>query len=140
MRIQAVVAAWCICMGGAAVAGELVYTPVNPSFGGSPLNGAVLLNSAQAQNKTKDPDAASPFSAAQKSPLEQFNEVLERSVLNRLASAAMGGVVGSGGELIPGTVETANFTITITDLSGGMLKVTTLDKTTGASTTFEVSQ
>ena len=36
---------------------ELVYTPVNPSFGGSPLNGAWLLGSAQAQNDKKDPDA-----------------------------------------------------------------------------------
>jgi len=25
-------------------ASELVYTPVNPSFGGNPLNGPVLLN------------------------------------------------------------------------------------------------
>ena len=33
-----------------ASATELVYTPVNPSFGGSPLNGAWLLGNAQAQN------------------------------------------------------------------------------------------
>jgi curli production assembly/transport component CsgF len=123
-----------------ANAGELVYTPVNPAFGGNPINGSVLLNAAQAQNKTKDPDAISPFQNTEKNSLQQFNEILERSVLNRLASAAMGGIIGSGGALQSGTLDTANFTITITDLGGGMLKVTTTDKATGAFTSFEVSQ
>ena len=37
--------------------GELVYQPINPNFGGNPLNGSYLLNSAQAQNTYTDPDA-----------------------------------------------------------------------------------
>ena len=40
----------------AVQATELVYTPVNPSFGGNPLNGTWLLNNAQAQNDHDDPD------------------------------------------------------------------------------------
>lgn len=36
-----------------ALASELVYTPVNPSFGGSPLNGQWLLGYAGTQNKFK---------------------------------------------------------------------------------------
>ena len=40
---------------GQAQATELVYTPVNPSFGGNPLNGTWLLNNAQAQNDHDDP-------------------------------------------------------------------------------------
>jgi curli production assembly/transport component CsgF len=32
-----------------AVASEMVYHPVNPTFGGNPLNGANLLATAQAQ-------------------------------------------------------------------------------------------
>ena len=47
------------CLGAfPAAATELIYTPVNPVFGGNPLNGPVLLNNAQAQNNKKDPDAA----------------------------------------------------------------------------------
>ena len=42
--------------GGLVQATELVYTPVNPSFGGNPLNGTWLLNNAQAQNDYDDPD------------------------------------------------------------------------------------
>ena len=29
---------------------QLTYTPINPSFGGSPLNGSWMLGEAQAQN------------------------------------------------------------------------------------------
>ena len=34
-----------------ALASELVYHPVNPTFGGNPLNGAALLSQAQAQGE-----------------------------------------------------------------------------------------
>ncbi len=120
----------------AAGATELVYTPVNPSFGGSPLNGQPLLNSAQATNKHKEP--VTPLS--QKTSLQQFNEMLERSVLSQLASAATSNVLGPAGKLTPGTVETGNFRIVITDLGGGILQITTIDKVTGASTSFQVGQ
>jgi|SRR5699024_2351082 len=36
-----------------ARAGELVYTPVNPSFGGHPQNGPYLMSKAQAGKKYK---------------------------------------------------------------------------------------
>lgn len=120
-----------------ANATELVYTPVNPSFGGNPLNGQTLLNSAQATNKHKDPNAT-PL--GQKTTLQQFNEMLERSVLSQLASAATSNVMGPGGKLTPGTVETGNFRIVITDLGAGILQITTIDKVTGASTSFQVGQ
>lgn len=123
-----------------AFATELVYTPVNPSFGGNPLNGPVLLNAAQAQNKTKDPDAPKPQTTTQQTSLQQFNDILERSVLSRLASAATSGIMGANGQLIPGTVSTGNFDIHISDLGGGVLQVTTTDKVTGASTSFQVGQ
>lgn len=118
---------------------ELVYSPVNPSFGGSPLNGSVLLNAAQAQNKHTDPKSgASGGVGGQQTPLQQFNEILERAVLNRLVTAATTSVMGNDGKLQPGTVSTGNFTIQITDLGGGLLQVTTTDKVTGASTSFQV--
>jgi curli production assembly/transport component CsgF len=34
---------------GSACASQLTYAPVNPTFGGNPLNGTFLLNSGQAQ-------------------------------------------------------------------------------------------
>jgi len=124
----------------AALAADLVYTPVNPNFGGNALNGSTLLNAAQAQNRHKDP-AANPFvGSSQQTALQQFNDILERSVLSRLAAAATGSIIGPTGQLVPGTVETGNFTISISDLGGGLLQVTTTDKATGATTSFQIGQ
>lgn len=126
---------------GAASGTEMVYVPVNPVFGGNPNNGPVLLNAAQAQNNKKDPDARSA-SAGYKppSPLQQFNDTLQRSILSQVASAATSRIMGAGGQLTPGTVDTGNFRITIADIGGGMLLITTTDKLTGAMTSFQVSQ
>ena len=62
---------------------ELVYTPVNPSFGGSPLNGAWLLGSAQAQNDKKDPDAIDRSIYERPSDLERLTSQLESSLTDR---------------------------------------------------------
>jgi curli production assembly/transport component CsgF len=116
---------------------ELVYTPVNPSFGGNPLNSAMLLGVAQATNKHKDPQADS-YGIGKQSPLDQFSDTLERSILSQLSAAAVSRVMGPNGGLQPGTVETGNFRITIVDAGGGVLTITTTDKVTGASTSFQV--
>ncbi|WP_213608401.1 curli assembly protein CsgF [Pseudoalteromonas sp.] len=60
-----------------ASATELVYTPINPSFGGNPLNANMLLSKAQAQNKHKAP-------VIEKGYAEQFQTSLERTYLNRM--------------------------------------------------------
>jgi curli production assembly/transport component CsgF len=120
-----------------APATELVYVPVNPSFGGSPLNGPVLLNSAQAQNKHQDPDAQIPGLTPRR-PLQQFNDTLQRAILSRVAAAATGSLFNASGQLVPGTVETADFSISIVDQGGGVLEITTTDKATGQSTSFQI--
>ncbi len=60
-----------------AAATEIIYTPINPSFGGNPLNANMLLSKAQAQNKHKAP-------VIEKGYAEQFQETLERTYLNRM--------------------------------------------------------
>src|SRR5690606_27408233 len=118
----------------AVQATEMVYYPINPSFGGNPDNGFWLLNSANAQNKHKDPDAENDrFELERQTPLESFNESLERAVLNRLASVASSQLAGPDGNLQPGSVETGNFIIDIVDLGGGVLQITTTDKLLGSS-------
>lgn len=58
-------------------ASELVYTPINPSFGGNPINGSLLLSKAQSQNKHKAP-------LNRKTYAEKFQESLERAYINRM--------------------------------------------------------
>lgn len=124
-----------------AAATELVYQPINPSFGGNPLYGQYMLNSALATNKHKDPDLDINGSGLEeKSPLQSFNDTLERAILSRLATAASSKIIGANGQFVPGRLETDNFTIDVADVGGGMLSITTIDKVTGAVTTFQVSQ
>lgn len=129
---------WTLLCAEAAQASELVYTPINPSFGGNPLNGPTLLNEAQVQNHFKEPTTASPLS--QQSALQQFNSALRNAILSRISSAVTSDIVGTNGQLIPGTVETSDFRIAIVSLGDGVLQITTTDKTTGQSTQFQVTQ
>ena len=51
LRLAALSAVICALSGGQAIASELVYTPVNPNFGGNPFNAAPLQSSAEAQKQ-----------------------------------------------------------------------------------------
>jgi curli production assembly/transport component CsgF len=119
-------------------ASELVYQPNNPSFGGNPLNGPVLLNQAQAQNHYQAPSSSSATTG--QSALTQFNAMLQSAILSRVSSAVTSSIVGPNGQLTAGTVETTDFRISITNLQGGLLQIVTTDKTTGQSTQFQVNQ
>ena len=119
---------------------EIVYTPINPSFGGNPLYGPVLLNSANAQNRhTASSDSGSYAGYKAPSALDSFNQRLQSMILDRMASKITGSIFDANGNLQPGIVETSTFKIAIGDLGNGLLQITTTDKTTGASTTFQIS-
>jgi len=110
-------------------AGPIVYTPVNPSFGGNPLNGPNLANSANSQNKFTDPSVQSLFGRTPQSQLDLFNQRLQSLILDRIANSLSSSLFDANGNLI-----------SIVQQSNGTLLITTLDKTTGASTQFEVTQ
>jgi curli production assembly/transport component CsgF len=126
-----------LTLSGAAHASPLVYEPINPTFGGNPANGAVLMDQATAQNKHQDPSLASLNSS--QSTLDQFNSQLQQAILSRVASSVTSSIVGADGTLKPGTINTGNFSISIVQVANGNLQVTTTDKTSGSSTTFVVS-
>jgi len=60
-----------------SLASQLVYQPINPTFGGNPMNASMLMSKAQAQNKHKE-------KRPEKSYADKFQESLERSVMNKL--------------------------------------------------------
>ena len=64
-----------------AGASELVYTPVNPSFGGNPFNSSHLLGVANAINRYTDPKAVTSSD-----PAQQFLRTLQSRLLSTLAS------------------------------------------------------
>ncbi|WP_295031477.1 curli assembly protein CsgF [Shewanella sp.] len=103
---------------------ELVYTPINPSFGGSPLNGSYLLNKANIQNDhTAD--------SAEKDFVTRFKESLERNILNTVTRGV------ANGEISDGIYDTGDFRIEVATIGGGvMLTITNL--LTGEVTVIEM--
>lgn len=115
---------------GTTHASPLIYTPVNPAFGGNPLNGSHLLSNAQAQNDTKDPSVSRSGYQSQ-STLERFMSSLESRLLGQLISD-----LGSGNS---GHMETSAFVIDIADDGTGGLIISVQDRETGAVSVIEVS-
>ncbi|MDF0731756.1 curli assembly protein CsgF [Pseudomonas entomophila] len=125
-------AAACLMVAGlTAQATELVYTPVNPAFGGNPLNGTWLLNNAQAQNDHDDPDLKSRSSAfSGTSALERFTSQLESRLLSQLLDNINTGNTGS--------LATDAFLVDVIDDSGA-LSIRVTDRATGEVSIIEVS-
>ncbi|AZZ44564.1 curli production assembly protein CsgF [Pseudomonadaceae bacterium SI-3] len=113
---------------------ELVYTPVNPSFGGSPLNGAWLLGSAQAQNDKKDPDAVGYDRSIYERPsdLERLTSQLESSLLSDLLRDAQAGETGS--------LTTTDFFVRAYNGDAGLLIVEITDRVTGEVSEIIIGQ
>lgn len=129
MTSRTLLAALCLaCLNSQA--SELVYKPVNPNFGGNPLNGSYLLGNAQAQNDQKDPDARSS-GYTPPSDLERFTRSLESRLLSQLLTD-----IESGS---PGSLETDDFNVSIIDDGSGGLSIIVTDKNTNETTEIEVS-
>ena len=114
-------------LAGGAQATELVYTPVNPSFGGSPLNGTYLLNNATAQDRYKDPDISG---GTRLSALERFTSQLESRLLSQVLANVNDGSSG--------TLSTDQFIVNIVDDSG-TLTVQITDRATGEISEISIS-
>jgi len=110
---------------GGAWATELIYQPVNPSFGGSALNGSYLLQKAQAQNAHSTTDTPKSF-------VDKFQESLERNLINSITRRI------ADGELTEGIYDTGEYRIEVgTDTDGSVL-VTITSHSTGAVTVIKM--
>lgn len=122
MRFYTACAIAVLAVGQTAHADELVYQPVNPSFGGNPFNSSHLLGVANAQNDYQAPRTRETQS-------EQFVRMLQSRLLSALASQVSEAILGENaqptGEIIYGSQtvrwETLidSIRLTITDASNG---------------------
>lgn len=117
-----------VCASPLASAGELIYQPINPSFGGNPYMGNHLLNKAQAQDTHEDPDASSyePMTTS-----ERLIQTLQSSLVNQLVRDV------NSGEVEQGVFDTSEFGVVINE-DGGQLSIDVTDKITGDVTTINV--
>lgn len=117
---------------GSALAQQMTFSFVNPSFGGSPLNASWLMQSAQVQSDYKQKEA----SATEKSDseLDEFAKNLNNQVLYSLANAIIQKQFGSlNNGLKEGLYNIGKFRINIGNGAGGVT-VTIFDNTNGNQT------
>lgn len=114
---------------------QLVYTPINPSFGGSPLNGSWLFSQAQAQNgfTAGGSSAYSPYST---DPLADFTSSLNRQILSQLSRNLISSMFGENG-LESGRYEIGDYIIDITPGADGITIIID-DLVNGGETTIVV--
>ncbi|WP_300392635.1 curli assembly protein CsgF [Henriciella sp.] len=114
-----------LAAGAQAFAQELVYTPVNPSFGGDSFNSSHLIGIANAQNDYDDPDGRS----SRDSQADQFIRQLQSRLLSSLAGEVNEAIFGEnpqdegtitfGDQIIEFVRGVGSVHLTITDLSTG---------------------
>ena len=114
-----------------ASAQQLVYQPINPSFGGNPFNSSHLLGIANAQNKFKDPSATTGSS-----PEDVFARQLQSRLLSALSSQIVDAIFGENAQE-HGTVQFGGQTIEwVRGLDEVTLTITNTD--TGEVTTIQI--
>jgi curli production assembly/transport component CsgF len=123
---------------GCAVAGgvqasELVYTPINPTFGGNPLNASQLQYTATAQKP--NPPAATTTST-QQSTAQQFLQMLQSQLYASLANSVSTAITGTNAQAA-GTITLNNMQISWNTV-GGQKTVTITDTSTGQITTISL--
>lgn len=108
-----------------AAATELVYTPINPSFGGNPINGNFLLQKAQSQNAHQPENRGLTF-------VEKFQDALERNIINSLTRRI------ADGELVEGVYNTGEFLIEVSSGTDGSVIVNITNLETGEVTIITI--
>ena len=72
-----------------ATAQDLVHEPISPTFNGNPFNSNHILGTANAQNKTRDPNSSSSGSQA-----DIFARQLQSRLLSALSSQIVDAIFG----------------------------------------------
>ncbi|MCK5825336.1 MAG: curli assembly protein CsgF [Ichthyobacteriaceae bacterium] len=108
---------------------DFAYKPINPAFGGDTFNHQWLMASAQAQNDHKNDLSRSMYD---EDPMEEFQENLNRLVLNQLSRNIIDTQFGEDG-IQEGTYQLGNYEIIVGAGSDGM-NVGITDLTTGNQT------
>ena len=118
-------------MSAAAQAQDLVYEPINPSFGGNPFNSSHLLAVANAQNDYDPPSSGS----AGLSDIDRFIRSLQGRLLSSLATEVVDAIFGENAQ-DSGTLVFGDQTIEfVRTLEGIQLTITEAD---GAQTVITV--
>jgi curli production assembly/transport component CsgF len=112
---------------GGVQASELVYTPINPTFGGNPLNASQLQAVASAQKPN-----APTTKATQQSTSQQFLQMLQSQLYASLANAVSTAITGTNAQAA-GTIKLDNMQVSWVTIDG-QKQITLTDYSTGQIT------
>lgn len=114
---------------------QLVYQPINPAFGGNPMNYSWLLSSAQAQNLYQNKGADyNPFNT---NPLQDFTETLQRQILSDLSQKIVSGQLGDMNLSTKGSYDLGDYKVDINPGTSG-ISITIFDKISGQETNVSI--
>lgn len=115
-----------VALAAPAAGQDIVYQPIDPSFGGNPFNSGHLLGIANAQNDYRDPASRQSSSQA-----DIFARQLQSRLLSALSSQIVDAIFGDnpqeqgtisfGGQTIEFVRSLTEVTLTITDDATGEL-------------------
>jgi len=114
---------------------QLVYTPINPNFGGSSFNGAWLMAEATAE-KHFTASSSSSYNPYSNDPLQNFQSSLNSAILSQLSQKIISQVFGENA-LTKGHYQFGNYIIDINPGSDG-IHISILDNSTGGQTSVIV--
>lgn len=113
---------------------ELTYEPTNPAFGGSPVNYRWMLNSANQQNPY---GGEGQFSRFQDDPLANFEQQLQRQVLDQLSRQIIEDRFEGVDLTEEGRFDFQNFTVEVNPGPRG-INIRVFNKGTGESSTIDI--
>ena len=120
-----------------ATAGELVYRPISPGFGGSPFNTDYVFGTAErAQSDPNGKQNNAGFGAGRSSPLENFTESLQARLLNQVSDDIVTAIFGEDAAN-EGRFEVAGTVIEFSR-SADTINLVITDTSNGQSTTIDV--
>jgi curli production assembly/transport component CsgF len=128
IRFVAVVAAYTAASISMAQA-DLIYQPVNPTFGGSPLNSSHLQSLASIQKQYEE-------NPEEKRASEKFLDMLESRLYSGLASQVTEAIFGENA-LPSGTIAFSDQQITFVN-TGTEIQLVVTDFTTGQVTSIVI--
>ncbi|MCI0753506.1 curli assembly protein CsgF [Teichococcus vastitatis] len=126
-----------------AGARDLVYAPVNPTFGGNPLNGSYLLGAASANNYryTESPESKRERRQQQAltggtDPAAQFERQITASLLSQIASTVGQQILGENAR------DSGTFSVGGTNVQfnriGGQINIDITEASTGGRTNIQI--
>ncbi len=120
----------------AAIASQLTYTPVNPSFGGSPFNGAYVLGQATANNYKFLQNKSAQAQQTGPSSVQQFQQQITSALLSQIATQVSQEILGENAKT-SGTFN-INGEVIQFNRAGGQVNIAITDAASGGVTNIQI--